>query len=220
MNLFSQPSLSDHIATIEANAANLSEKDQFFAASLCAQASRKTLTDKQAFWLAKIAERALAGPQKQERTKTAIGDLSGVAALFDRARKHLKKPAIVLQIDGQEYRLAYAGAKARVPGSINVAENGRFGEAEWFGRILADGQFEASPRATAPAGLIDGLQRFAASPAEVAAEHGKLTGKCCFCNIRLTDPRSTAVGYGSTCAKNFGLAWGAKSGASLFSDAA
>jgi len=31
-----------------------------------------------------------------ERTKTAIGDLAGVMALFDKARQHLKAPAVIV----------------------------------------------------------------------------------------------------------------------------
>ena len=130
--------------------------------------------------------------------------------LFDRARKHLKAPAIVIGIGGKEIRLSVAGQRARAPGSINVASNEGWDDRTWYGRILSTGEFEASPRDKTPDGLIDGLQRFAADPAGVAAEHGKLTGKCCFCNTALTDNRSTSVGYGPVCAKNYGLPWGSK----------
>jgi hypothetical protein len=37
-----------------------------------------------------------------------------------------------------------------------------------------------------------------------------LMDKCCFCNKLLSDERSAAVGYGHTCATNWGLPWGAK----------
>jgi hypothetical protein len=47
-------------------------------------------------------------------------------------------------------------------------------------------------------------------PAETAAKNGKLTGNCCFCTSALTDKRSTEVGYGPTCAANYGLPWGSK----------
>jgi hypothetical protein len=139
----------------------------------------------------------------------AIGDLSGISALFDAAKRHLKQPAIVLDVDGREIRLNVAGPNTRVPGSINVCANGGFGS-DWFGRILKDGNFEASPRCPTPAGLVQGLRRFAADPAGVAGEHGRLTGKCCFCNTALTDERSTAFGYGPTCAKNYALPYPSK----------
>ena len=52
------------------------------------------------------------------------------------------------------------------------------------------------------------LQRLAADPAGVASKYGKMTGRCCFCHLQLTDAKSLAVGYGKTCAKNYGLPWG------------
>lgn len=95
-----------------------------------------------------------------------------------------------------------------MPGSINVAQEYKGGF--WYGRIHRDGNFEPCQRIEQPTSLVPALKAFAADPARVAAEHGKLTGKCCFCNSALTDPRSTAVGYGKTCASHFGLPWGAK----------
>lgn len=41
-----------------------------------------------------------------------------------------------------------------------------------------------------------------------AALHGKMTGKCCFCNSPLIDQKSTDVGYGPVCAKHYGLPHG------------
>ena len=144
----------------------------------------------------------------QERTKTDIGDLSGVMALFDKARQHLARPAIVLQGEGAELRLSLAGQGARVPDSLNVATNQGYGSSKWFGRILQDGVFEASPREPTPPWLVGLLQRFAADPAKVAAESGHMTGKCCFCSRPLSDELSTAIGYGKKCAENFSVPWG------------
>ena len=52
------------------------------------------------------------------------------------------------------------------------------------------------------------LKAFAADPETVAAQYGSLTGNCCFCGRKLTDDRSTNVGYGPVCADKFGLNWG------------
>lgn len=52
------------------------------------------------------------------------------------------------------------------------------------------------------------LREFAARPAEVATEHGRLTGRCCFCRNKLPAEESTAAGYGRICADHFGLPWG------------
>lgn len=157
---------------------------------------------------------------KVEREQVEVGDLSAINTLFDKARKHIKFPAIVLSAgaddDGNPYlvRLSVAGLQARVPGSINVTEY-ESSENTWYGRILKTGNLEVSPKVSGdPDGrenlkvITDLLQAFAADPVKVASEHGRLTGKCCFCHAGLKDERSTAIGYGPTCAKNYGLAWG------------
>jgi hypothetical protein len=139
----------------------------------------------------------------------AVGDLTPIMALFNRARAHLKYPAIVL--DG--FRVSIAGARAAHPGSLNVtgiekhfnAQRGR-DERTWFGRVTLDGSF--APSRSAPADLADKLRAFAADPAGVAAAFGHLHGACCFCMRALSDDRSTAVGYGPICADHYGLPWG------------
>lgn len=45
--------------------------------------------------------------------------------------------------------------------------------------------------------------------AEEAAKFGYQTGACVFCQRKLTDERSIAVGYGPTCAARQNLPWGA-----------
>jgi hypothetical protein len=150
----------------------------------------------------------------KEAQATQVGNMTGVLALFARAKKHLKIPAIVLHVAGiGEVKLNVAGERARVPGSITVAQNGRYGEAEWFGRILTNGTFESSRKfdANTVATLAAGLERFAADPAAAARDSARLTGKCVFCNIRLTDERSTSVGYGETCASHYSLPYPKKS---------
>ena len=144
-----------------------------------------------------IAERA---PQAAQN----VGDLSRIVAMFDRARQHLRFPAVAL--DG--FRVNVAGQRAREPGSLTItsADKGADGRRAWFGRVTLAGQFE--PARDTPADIGDKLRRFAADPVGVAAEYGRLHGACCFCRKSLRDERSTAVGYGPTCAANFGLEWG------------
>jgi uncharacterized protein Veg len=141
----------------------------------------------------------------------AVGDLSSVFALFDRAKKHLKFPAIVLSVPdaGMSLRLNVAGERASIPGSVTVldAERTEIGRT-WLGRILRDGTYQPSRDANGRTdAVVSRLRAFAAEPAKIAADHGKLTGSCCFCNRSLTDKRSTAVGYGATCASHYGLPW-------------
>ena len=144
----------------------------------------------------------------------AVGDLSRIIAMFDRARSHLRYPAIVL--DG--FRVSVAGARAAQPGSLTVTgveRTGvdRFGRSAraWFGRVSTAGQFQ--PAREAPADLADKLRAFAADPAGVAAAYGRMHGACCFCRRALRDERSTAVGYGPDCADHYGLPWGTREAA-------
>jgi hypothetical protein len=195
------------IQNLKANLDKLSSNDVAFATSLLATAARCEakgwqLSHKQCHWLAVMAERATApaAPAVQ------IGDMTGLIGLFNRARQNLKRPAITAQSPVGEIRLSLAGDRARHPGSINVAEKGRFGEATFYGRIMPDGTWQGRG-GTAPV-LLTYLKAFAANPAEMAAQHGHLTGSCCFCSRELTDARSVAVGYGPVCAANYGLPWG------------
>lgn len=54
------------------------------------------------------------------------------------------------------------------------------------------------------------MDEFEANPEEFVAAYGKRTGRCCFCRLKLTDPRSEQVGYGKICARHYSLPWGNK----------
>jgi hypothetical protein len=145
-----------------------------------------------------------------------VGDLSGILALFAKAQGHLKFPAIVLSVpEAQEtIRVSVAGESARVPGSLTVVSMTQRDYQDrklWYGRVLLTGAFEASRTIGEKADPITArLRDFACDPVKIATEHGRLTGRCCFCHQTLRDERSTAVGYGETCASHWGLAWGAR----------
>lgn len=191
------------------NINNLSDSDRSFAQSLFSQLHNprgRGLSDKQWAWVDRLAKRATG--QESQRQTTALGSVAGLLDLFNTAKANgLKNPAIVAQSPVGPIRISVAGGNARFPGTINVAEKGRFGEATWYGRIKLDGTFEAA-RNGAPAELVTYLAQFAANPAETAAAHGHTTGNCCFCDRPLTDARSTSVGYGPICAKKWSLPWG------------
>jgi hypothetical protein len=193
------------IKDLQTAMSRLNEKDQDFAKSLMRNAERMGgCSSKMAYWVDQLVGRAAKGAQ--ERATAAVGDMKGVLALFAAAqRSKLKRPAIVISLANTAIRLTIATDRAQVPGSVNVV-NALTGE--WYGRVLVAGTFEASRKYETPAGLVDALVAFAANPAEVAAANGRLTGRCCFCDLPLKDERSTAVGYGRTCAKNWGVAWG------------
>ena len=187
----------------------LADRDRAFALSLLQQGARRDLTPKQMVWVAKLVERASA-PQAPQAAP--VGDIAPILALIERARSRLKWPAILLGTAEVTLRLSIAGPGSRHPGTINVTDTVRdeaTGRRAWFGRITQAG-FEASP--TLDAAHKDAvtamLVAFAADPVAEAAAYGHRTGHCCFCNTRLDDERSTDMGYGPICARNYGLPWG------------
>lgn len=161
---------------------------------------------------------AVAPQAREPRVEAQVGDVGGIMALFNRTAKRLKFPAIMLYIPGVDdivVRVNVAGPRAKVPGSLTITgERSMDGTRPWYGRILQDGTYQ--PSREAPAGIAERLAQFAAEPAKIASEHGKLTGRCCFCNLPLggnspnspSGRKSLAVGYGETCAANWGLPWG------------
>lgn len=185
----------------------LSDSDQAFAASLISNGRKYGCSAKQAMWVEKLYLRATQPAAPRETVE--LGSFSGMISLFDTAKTRLKNPKITLTTDADgEFEVTVAGARAKVPGSLNVSTPGGYGVGTWFGRILQNGKFEISPRQQPSASLLALLTAFAADPACTAAEYGRKSGKCCFCHKSLTDGRSVEVGYGRKCAQNFGLQWG------------
>jgi len=180
--------------------------DNSFAQSLVNQfETRGSLSEKQWWWAEKLAtEASQTGLEAMEQV-----DLTDLVEFMHAAGENLKFPKIRLATeDGHRVVLSIAGPRAKRPGTINVTDGGPFGDNSWFGRIALDGTFEPARGCTTE--VQDMLNNMADDPAGVATEHGHKTGNCCFCNRELTDPRSTKVGFGPTCAENFGLAWGEK----------
>lgn len=205
-NAHEYANIFDVVVLLGDNLANLNEKDKGFAQNLLdSYHNYHRLSEKQAYWVRELANRAQGFEAKKAED---IGSLSAINALFDKASSSLKRPAIVLKDDAQTYRLSVAGERSSNPGSINVTSVGSFENRTWYGRITQDGKFVPSRRDEAPEGLVSLLRRFAAEPAEVAAQYGRETGNCCFCARELTDARSVTVGYGPVCASRWNLPWG------------
>lgn len=193
-------------ATLRANLANLAGRDAEFARSLLDQLARRgSLSDKQMPYLAQLAARATGAEPARPTVK--VGDMAGLIALLRRAGEHLKFPKIRLQTeDGRPVSLAIAGPQSRQPGTITVTDGGPFGANTFYGRVTPAGEWQ--PRDAGDASVTALLTAMSAAPAETAAAYGKLTGNCCFCARKLSDERSTSVGYGATCAEHYSLPWG------------
>ena len=80
----------------------------------------------------------------------------------------------------------------------------------WLGRVGPSGVFVPARTTTGAQAqaIVAAIAGLAAEPERVAAAYGHATGRCCFCDLVLTDPRSIAVGYGPICACKFGIPWG------------
>jgi hypothetical protein len=202
------------IAQLEAVLPSMTDNTRSFAQSLINQSRTRSLSDRQMFFVEKLIREA---SQPAKAAPVAVGSMSDVVALFDRVSKHLKRPAVVLRLqDAEEIRVSRYGAGSKYNGQIKVAsatifDDGNYGpQGRWYGTIATDGTYSASRKAAEKTASIAALlTAFAADPAKVAAEHGKLMGRCCFCNRSLSDEDSTGVGYGPVCAKRYGLPYGA-----------
>lgn len=180
-------------------------RDAEFVTSLVSQERGRGLSDKQWYWVVKLATR-YTQPEAEERK---VADFAGVYALFAKAKEHLKFPKIHLLVEGVErLKLYVSGPRSRVPDVVNVVGE----ETEtWYGRVYPDGRWQEGRGSPETNKAVEGLlTRLASDPERVASEYGRLTGNCCFCSRKLSDERSTEVGYGPVCAAKFGLKWGSK----------
>ena len=146
---------------------------------------------------------------KRSQSQIRLEGLSQIFKMFAHATEtgKLKRPAIRLaNEDGQHLHLSLAGAASRNAGYVYVKADSGY-EATYFGKISPDGRFQRA------GGCTDDIEKllhdFAANPEELATKYGRLTGCCAFCSRKLTDARSTQVGFGPVCAEKFGLgeAW-------------
>jgi hypothetical protein len=114
--------------------------------------------------------------------------------------KPLKFPKVAFAAPGNgEVVISLAGDTGRNPGALYVKLNG-----EYAGKVTADGV------AYGLDALLPTLRAIEADPAGAGAAYGALRGHCSFCQTKLDDEGSLAVGYGPTCAKNYGLPHKAK----------
>jgi hypothetical protein len=155
------------------------------------------------------AAKAAAAAAKPAPVAVNVGSFSGVVALFETAKAHLKFPKIRLVVNGTKITLSLNGPRSKTPGSISISGEGVYPNRPYYGRVSPEGAFFPFRMAAEfETALTAVLTKLAADPAGVAKEHGKLTGNCCFCNKVLglgEDKRSIVVGFGPRCAEHFGL---------------
>ena len=127
--------------------------------------------------------------------------------MLNHAKETLKSPSIQIVTDDATYSLTIAGEQSQLPGTINIVS-----KSIWYGRIFLDGKFQPSKKIPEPIieQLMNALQAFNNNPERMAHAYGRRTGRCCFCNLPLTNEKSIDVGYGPVCARNYRLKYGKK----------
>lgn len=185
---------------------NCTKVGQFGTDLLRVWMSGKSLTSGQVPWAHKIATDLKTRLEAPPADTTGISPMKSIQDLFTTACKNLKRPAITLEVDGLPVQLKLAAPTSANAGFVYVTNGASFGTNLYYGKISPTGEFQ--PGRAFVHGLVDTLNKLAADPAKLAAEHGHKTGRCCFCNRQLDDERSTDVGYGPVCAKNYALPWG------------
>lgn len=136
------------------------------------------------------------------------GDVMEIQNLFFLAKKRLEYPKVRLQTStGRDILVSIAGERSRHAGQVMISDDLPWGEPgrAYYGRIDNRGNWYGED---IPEDVDTVIKALAANPAQTAAEYGRLTGNCCFCHRKLSDERSTAMGYGRICADHYHLPWG------------
>lgn len=194
--------------TLEPLLPQLNHKDRSFGFGVITSTRRWGGTEGRDKAMRELIERATGtAPPAPEPERTRLGDFAGVYALLTTAKVKLQWPKIRLQLpSGGKLVVAFCGPKSQYVGQINVTDGGGFGS-KWFGRVSTTGVWTKSAKIGPDVAhqVEDLLRKLASAPATTASEYGRLTGRCCFCNLPLSDEQSTAAGYGPKCAENYGL---------------
>jgi hypothetical protein len=196
--------LAVKVSELDDVVSKLPEKDRGFARSLIDYFNNKgALSYKQEEWVVRLISKAVKPPMEVE----SVGSLSGLFSLFVKAKKHLKWPSISLQVDGKPVALKSSLNNKKHGAIVNVTDGRPYGANTWYGRVNESGEWTQNSylkeEELGPIRKV--LQAMSEDPAGTAKAYGTLTGRCCFCNKHLSDARSTAAGFGQTCAQHYGL---------------
>ena len=203
---------TDQIHVLEANLDKLPPHDRTFADSMLKQFGKKgQLSGKQWAYIEKLAKKAVGDPGAETLDQVEIPGFTAVFAMLQQAKKHLQHPRLTLHVpEVGHLQLYVATAASKYAGAMLLTDGKPFGQNIWYGRIDPAGLWTPPPaldQATSMA-IYDLLVELAADPVGTTAANGKLGGRCVFCSLKLTDPKSIAAGYGPVCAQHWNLPWG------------
>lgn len=182
-----------------------------FAASLRNQFRKYgKLSEKQAYWVGRLIDESLMEKPVEEKPVLEVGAMKGLVALLNTAKENgLKYPSLRLEVPGLgPLAIKRAGPNSKYAGSLMLTDGKPFGMNKWYGTVSPEGEYTPSKLANNDETLdvlVPLLTKLGEKPHRVASELGKLNGHCIFCNKKLTDEKSTAVGYGPVCATKWGL---------------
>lgn len=153
------------------------------------------LTERQADYARSILQRATQRTTHVAAARETV-DLSRINTMFDKASQRLKNPFCFFLVEGQEFKIAAAGAASANPGFLYIKQGGTYS-----GKISPQGVF--SPSREAPAGVLSALKAFAVDPMAAAIAYGQETKRCARCGQKLTNPVSVEAGMGPICRSFF-----------------
>ena len=191
-------------------------KRSSFAGNLLKSWKYRGLTEKQTYWTIKLALEAKEGkpmgsaPFSKTRGGLPRKMIPGIPKLYEfMAAAKPKFPALTFAVSPDlTIKIAMRRNKNdKWAGCLNVSNGEKYGSPDnkFFGRIHPNGEFEMAPKCNDS--VVSTVEYMCADLPGFIRDYGKRSGFCCFCNSKLDDEKqiSSRLGYGPTCAKNFGL---------------
>lgn len=201
------------VAVLEAlSLEGLDEGRRTFARSMVRQyRERGHLSPAQLGWVHFYAT----GKWKEVWLKSNAGefDASKLIELFVKAqgrdaagKPKLQCPQMFIKVAGHElgFRMAGPRSKPANQGCVFIT-NGD----DYWGKIAKDGALTFTRQMTLERQTMidigEQIKEFLADPQGFAVKFGRVTGRCCFCGIELTNRHSIFNGYGQVCAEHWSL---------------
>jgi len=213
---------------LQANINRLPQSQQVPAVSLLrAYRSERGMTDKQLNYMLSLHDQAM-----RETDDTPPPVFKNIRALMDHAASREDAYGVKIAVEKVRIRLLLPNSMGEIilkrywkNQMIYVSDMNRKMRlndgrqfARKYGTIDLAGKFQKDNRAQPDIvkAVVEALTKFDADPLKVAKVEGQATNRCMFCARRLTDATSVEVGYGATCASNYGLPWGDQPGSNSF----